>query len=149
MVNFSTWYADWAWGVSLIVVNVVTHVFGLLLINEKVERVQNGVLERYSYRVGFLVIIGTTALLATMLHGIEGVLWAAAYRFVGALPDYHSAVLYSLSAITSYGHTNLVLGMHWQLLGALEALDGMLLFGLTTAFLFGIIQRARGPKRLR
>jgi hypothetical protein len=149
MVNFSTWYADWAWGVSLIVVNVVTHVFGLLLINEKVERVQNDVLERYSYRVGLLVIIGTTALLATMLHGIEGVLWAAAYRFVGALPDYHSAVLYSLSAITSYGHTNLVLGMHWQLLGALEALDGMLLFGLTTAFLFGIIQRARGPKRLR
>jgi hypothetical protein len=28
-------------------------------------------------------------------------------------------------------------------MGALEALDGMLLFGVTTAFLFGIIQRAR------
>ena len=52
--------------------------------------------------------------------------------------------LYSLSAMTSYGHANLDLEEHWQLLGALEALNGMLLFGLTTAFLFGVIQRAWG-----
>jgi hypothetical protein len=31
----------------------------------------------------------------------------------------------------------------WQLLGALQSLNGMLLFGVTTAFLFGIIERAR------
>jgi hypothetical protein len=30
---------------------------------------------------------------------------------------------------------------HWQLMGALEALNGMLLFGLTTAFLFAVIQK--------
>ena len=50
-------------------------------------------------------------------------------------------MLYSLSAITSYGHTNLVLAAHWQLMGALEALNGMILFGLTTALLYGMIQR--------
>ncbi|MGA7873458.1 MAG: hypothetical protein WCA22_21430 [Candidatus Binatus sp.] len=35
----------------------------------------------------FAVVMGVTALLATLLHGIEGVIWAAAYRFLGALPD--------------------------------------------------------------
>jgi len=60
---------------------------------------------------------------------------------LGALPDTRTAMLYSLSAITSYGHANLYLENRWQLMGALEALDGMLLFGLTTAFLFAMIQR--------
>ncbi len=50
-------------------------------------------------------------------------------------------MLYSLSAMTTYGHANRFLEDRWQLMGVLEALDGMLLFGLTTAFLFAMIQR--------
>ena len=67
-------------------------------------------------------------------------IWALAYRLLGALPDGKTAMLYSLSAITSYGHANIDLEPHWQMMGALEALNGMLLFGLTTAFLFKMIQ---------
>jgi hypothetical protein len=80
-------------------------------------------------------------LLATVLHGIEAATWAIAYRLLGALPNTRSAVLYSLSAMTSYGHANLFLEEQWQLMGALEALNGVLLFGLTTAFLFALIQK--------
>ena len=50
-------------------------------------------------------------------------------------------VLDSLSAMTTYGHSNRYLKDQWQLMGALEALNGMLLFELTTAFLFAMIQR--------
>ena len=50
-------------------------------------------------------------------------------------------MLYSLNAITSYGHTNLSLENYWHLMGALEALNGWLLFGLSTAFLFGVIEK--------
>jgi hypothetical protein len=89
----------------------------------------------------FVVVIGVAALLATLLHGIEAANWAAAYRLLGALPDNKSAMLYSLSAMTSYGHANLFLEEQWQLMGALEALNGMLLFGLTTAVLFAMIQK--------
>lgn len=87
------------------------------------------------------MVVGGTTLLATCLHAFEAILWAIAYRHLSALPDNDSAVLYSLSAITSYGHANLVLEPRWQLMGALEALNGWLLFGLTTAFLFGIINK--------
>jgi hypothetical protein len=141
IVSPSAWSASWAWSLPLIVLTVIIHVFGLLRIDQSVEHCENKAVERYSFHVVFVVIIGATALLATLLHGLEGMIWAAAYRLVGALPDDRSAVLYSLSAMTSYGHANLDLEKHWQLMGALEALNGMLLFGLTTAFLFGIIQR--------
>jgi hypothetical protein len=42
--------------------------------------------------------------------------------------------------MTTYGHGSASLAQRWQLMGALEALNGMLLFGLTTAFLFAMIQ---------
>ena len=89
----------------------------------------------------FAVVMSITSLLVTVLHGIEAGLWAAAYRTLGALPDNRSAMLYSLNAITSYGHAELFLKKRWELMGASEALNGMLLFGLSTAFLFAMIQR--------
>jgi hypothetical protein len=135
------WSANWAWSLPLIVLNVVIHVIGLGLINESVVRVLSGAKERHHFRPTFPVVMGVAALLATVLHGIEAATWATAYRLLGALPDTKSAMLYSLSAITSYGHANLFLEEQWQLMGALEALNGMLLFGLTTAFLFAMIQK--------
>ena len=41
--------------------------------------------------------------------------------------------------MTSFGHTNFDLAGHWRLMGALEALNGILLFGLTTAFMFRLL----------
>jgi len=64
------------------------------------------------------------------------------------VPDAKSAMLYSLNAMTTYGHESVSLAPHWQLMGALEALNGMLLFGLTTAFLFAMIQEV-WPRALR
>jgi hypothetical protein len=85
--------------------------------------------------------MSVTITLATILHALEGAVWAGAYRFLDAMPDNRSAMLYSLSAMTTYGHENQALPLQWQMMGSLEALDGMLLFGLTTAFLFAMIQR--------
>ena len=85
--------------------------------------------------------MGMAALLATLLRGFESMFWAVAYRFLDALPDNRSAMLYSLSALTSYGHANLYLKDRWQLMGALEALNGTLMFGLTTAFLYAMMRQ--------
>jgi hypothetical protein len=87
------------------------------------------------------VVSAATTFLATCLHGLEATVWAYAYWLLGALPDVRSSILYSLNAMTSYGHTNLVLQDYWHLMGALEALNGWLLFGLTTAFMFVVIQK--------
>ncbi len=85
-------------------------------------------------------VIGGATLLATLLHGLEAAIWGVIYVFVGSLPDARSAMLYSLGALTTYGNQSVYLEEHWRLLGAIEALNGWLLFGLSTAFLFGLMQ---------
>jgi|SRR5208283_495942 len=136
------WHADWFWGLPLIVLTVLIHVSGLLFISQRVVHGSVGrMIERRHPKVAFVVVLAATTLLATCLHGIEAGIWAFAYLFLGALPDLRSSMLYSLNAMTSYGHTNLNLEDHWRLMGALEALNGWLLFGLTTAFLFAVIEK--------
>jgi hypothetical protein len=137
-VNIATWHADWVWGLPLIVLNVMIHVLCLGTINARI-------VARASQRVNPVgvtaLFVAGAALMATILHAIEGTVWAVTYLGLGALPDLRTAMLYSLSAITSYGHAQIFLDPQWQLLGALEALNGVILFGLTTAFLFGLIQK--------
>jgi hypothetical protein len=136
------WGADWAWGLLLILITLIFHARGLQLIGEEIKskRSDQGRLGKLWSLPTF--IIGATALSVTILHGIEGSVWAVAYRLLGALPDVKSAMLYSLNAMTSYGHANLYLEPRWEMLGALEALNGWILFGLTTAFLFNVIQKS-------
>jgi MFS superfamily sulfate permease-like transporter len=134
------WSADWAWSLPLILLTVVIHVFGLGLINERVVRALSRSMDRRRMVPLFALVMGVAILLVTALHGIEGVAWAIAYYFLGAMPDAKSAMLYSLNAMTTYGHESTQLEPHWAMMGALEALNGVMLFGLTTAFLFAMIQ---------
>ncbi len=48
----------------------------------------------------------------------------------------HSAVNY-----TTLGYGDLIMSVRWRLMGPLEAANGMVMFGVTTALIFGLIQR--------
>jgi len=135
------WLSDWTWAVPIIVLTIILHVVGLAFISTGLTRI-GGRRARLHPMFFFILVMGIAALLATLLHGIEAMVWAGAYSLLGALTDYHSAMLYSVNAMTTYGHESTTLTQRWSLLGSLEALDGMLLFGLTTAFLYGQLQRA-------
>jgi hypothetical protein len=136
----TVWDANWAWSLPLIVITVIFHVIGLVLLNEQVIRARRFLHSGRGFLATFSVVLGTATLVAILLHAVEAGMWAGVYVLIGALPDGRSALLYSLSAITTYGHEHFDLAAHWQLMGALEALDGMILFGLTTAFLYGMIR---------
>ena len=135
------WGADWAWGLPLIVLTVVFHAYALGHINNDVNSRLNRGERRRHFSSAPNFIIGTTALAAAILHGLEGGIWAAAYRLLGASADNKSAMLYSLNALTSYGHADIHLEPRWAMMGALEALNGWILFGITTAFLFSVVQK--------
>jgi hypothetical protein len=137
----AAWGANWAWGIPLIMLTTVVHVLGLGLISERIVGTLQHRMDHRRFTWLFAVAMSVVILLATLLHAFEASLWAVAYLLLGALPNRKSAMLYSLSALTSYGHANVFLTPRWQMLGALESLNGMLLFGLTTAFLFAMIQR--------
>lgn len=136
----SFWVADWLWSVPLILLTVVLHALGLVFIESTaVSRLERRLVNQ-KFRIRFAVVVSVTVLLITVLHGLEAAIWALVYRALDALPTERDAMLYSLNAITSFGHANLYLKDHWQLMGAMEALNGVILFGLTTAFLFTVVQ---------
>jgi len=135
------WRLDWAWGLPLIVLNTVVHVIGLGLLYWKGVRILERLVAGRHFMIVFAVGMSLAVLFAAVLHFLEAVVWATAYVLLGAMPDTKSAMLYSLNAVTTYGHTQLALAPHWRLMGALEALNGVLLSGLTVAALFAMIQR--------
>lgn len=135
------WRANWAWGLPLIVLTVIIHVLGLGLLNLRAMRIFIRAKDRRHPTIWFVMMMGAMTLLATALHGLESTIWACCYLFLGALPDFKYAMLYSLGAMTTFGNSGVFLEERWRLMGAIEALSGWLLFGLTTAFLFGMIQK--------
>jgi hypothetical protein len=136
-----TWGANWAWAMPLIVLTITVHVVGLGVITVRLERMVRKRWTRWSFDVIFVTIISGTAFFATVLLAFEASLWAALYRGLNAMPTVRTAILFSLNVITALGHTQLDLPDGWRLLSALEALNGLLLFGLTTAFLYDGIHR--------
>ena len=134
------WSGNWAWSMPLIVMSVIFHVICMAYINDKVVQYARAHRNKRHFLWVFAIVMGLTTLLVTMLHAAEAAMWAQVYWLLGALPDRKSAMLYSLNAMTTYGHESYNLADHWRLMGALEALNGVILFGLTTAFLFAIIR---------
>jgi hypothetical protein len=147
-VATEAWSNNWAWGLPLIVLTVLVHAFGLVLIRDQIVLELPLVLRARRGSMVLAVLMVVSVLLLTVLHAVEAFAWAGAYVALGARPDVASAILYSLSAMTSYGHANLFLAKEWQLMGAIEALNGMMLFGLSTAFLFAVL-REHWPTRSR
>lgn len=144
VVLADAWPNSWLWGLPIIVLNVLAHCFGLISIRERIVRPLSDAISSKAGQMAFAWLIAATVLAITVLHALEAAVWAFAYVALNALPDWRSAMLYSLSAVTSYGHAGLYLDEHWQMMGALESLNGMMLFGLTTAGLFSVLQNYAG-----
>ncbi|HVG51332.1 MAG TPA: hypothetical protein VM867_06860 [Xanthobacteraceae bacterium] len=139
-LEIDTWGTDWAWSLPLILLNVVIHVFGLAFIYDAVIVLmrETAALRRFMFK--FAEVMGAAVLLIIVLHAAEAITWALAYRALGAFPSNKMAMLYSLGAMTGFGAGNLSLPAPWQMMGVLQSLAGLLLFGLTTAFMFAMFQ---------
>lgn len=148
IADISAWSVDWVWGVPLTVMTLVAHVVWLGIFDRSLVRASRASWFTSSPRLGFIIVMSAAVLLAVLLHAAEAMFWAIAYVALGALPDPRTAMLFSMEAQTSFGHDALFLAPHWQMLGALEALVGVMMFGLTVAFLFSMMQRV-GPANER
>jgi hypothetical protein len=93
------------------------------------------------------VLMVVSVLLLTVLHAVEAFAWAGAYVALGARPDFAFRHALFAQRDDKQWPRNLFLAQHWQLMGAIEALNGMMLFGLSTAFLFAML-REQWPRRL-
>jgi hypothetical protein len=135
---------SWTWGLSLIVLTIAIHVMGVVLIALAGMKVRARLAARSLglwHAIPIVVgVIGVVGLLLATLHGLEAAIWAVVYLWLGALDTPLQAMLFSVDSMATRGASGLVLHQHWQMMGALEAVDGMLLFGISTAYIFTTMQ---------
>jgi hypothetical protein len=136
--------ANWGWGLSLIAVTIAIHAIGIVLISlvflelqARTEKLKLADLRAVLIVVGLVTAAG---FFLVVLHGLEAALWAAAFICLGALDSPLDALLYSVDSMATRGSSGLTLQRRWRMMGALEAVNDMLLFGISTAYLFTIMR---------
>ena len=80
-----------------------------------------------------------------MFHLIEITVWASFFLWKQAMPDLSSALYFSAVTYTTTGYGDLVLPAEWRLVGAVEALTGILMCGWSTGFFFAVVEGMLHP----
>ena len=122
-------------------VTFAIHATGIVLVARAVKSFCSSpkgtaLLQTTSFVILLIVVVAMTL---AAFHLIESGLWAVTYVAVGALPTLADAMLYSVDSMATRGSAGFTLDPHWRMMGAVEAADGMLLFGISTAFLFSLM----------
>ena len=89
-------------------------------------------------------VVVLTAVVLLLLHFIEVVLWALFYFMLpdnAGLTSWPEAIYFSIVTFTTLGYGDITLSPAWRQLSGMEAMVGIVVFGLTTAILFTVIQR--------
>ena len=130
-------------GIGIVAITVILHALGTTAwIRHLGERYPEG--KGLGETRKALAAILTTVLVAIALHALQIVIWAVAYLRlapVGELRTFEEAVYFSFVTFSTLGYGDITLSEGWRLLSGVEALNGILLVGWTTALLFAVVQR--------
>ena len=87
------------------------------------------------------IFITNVAMLLLAAHLVEIGLWALVLERCGEFSNFGAAYYHSAVNYTTLGDSAFAMSARWRLLAALEAGNGMLMFGVSTAAIFAVIQR--------
>ncbi len=76
-----------------------------------------------------------------LVHTVEVLLWAVLYMWLGEFAEFERALYFSTVTFTSLGYGDITLQERWQLLSGFEAMNGIILFGVSTAFVYATIRK--------
>ncbi len=124
------------YGAVLIAVTVLIHAVCLDGIIRVWRAVSIDIKARWRAIALSLAIVGIFA-----AHVIEIWVWAVFYFSVEKIQTWESALYFSTSSYSTVGYGDLVLSEEWRLLGSIEAINGMILFGWSAALIFAGVRR--------
>jgi ion channel len=88
-----------------------------------------------------LTIVVLTISFVFVAHLVEIALWAVLFIMCGEFQNFGFAFYHSAVNYTTLGYGDVIMTPAWKLLGPLEAANGALMFGLSTAIIFAVIVR--------
>jgi hypothetical protein len=80
-------------------------------------------------------------------HTAEVLVWALTYAIVGAAPPDSDLIYFAFVNYTTLGYGDVIPVAAWKLLGPMAAMNGILLFGWSTAVIFEVLRRAMVDNR--
>jgi hypothetical protein len=92
----------------------------------------------------FLLTVVMTSTVAVLMvtHTLEVIVWSVAYSIVDIARPGAGLVYFAFVNYTTLGYGDILPNDRWQLLGPMTAMNGVLLFGWSTAVIFEILRRA-------
>ena len=128
-------------GSALIAVNVLIHAIGTTAwVRFLSQRYVSDML--WGGQRAMLVLVNT-ALIVFALHIVEIVIWAVAYQALvpaNELASFEEAAYFSFVTFTTLGYGDITLSQGYRLLSGIEALNGIILLGWSTAMIFSVVQ---------
>jgi Ion channel len=125
-------------GVAVLLLTAAIHVAITIGLIDMVRTLAS----RFRRRPVFSAAFGLMSLVVLGLmisHVLHVALWAAVFYYPGPIPDLETAFYHSFVNYTTLGYGDIVMPAPWRLLGAIEAADGYLMFGLSTAVMFEVL----------
>ena len=104
---------------------------------------------RYELRLGRagvrfykdVAIVAGATLVALAAHLVAIAMWALVFSWCGEFSQLAGAIYHSAMSYTTLGGADTAMSASWRILAPLEGANGMLMFGVSTAMLFAVIQR--------
>ena len=122
----------------MIVVTSVVHASGMILVLKAI-RSQEGNLYNALRQKQIIWTCGTVLLMA-IVSLVEVTIWASAYLALNAIDGFEQALYFSTVTFTSLGYGDVVLDEKWRLLASFEGVNGIIMFGWTTAIVVAAVQ---------
>jgi hypothetical protein len=97
-------------------------------------------LSRPTLRLVIIMIATVSVLMA--FHISEVTVWSLAYALVDAAPPGADRLYFAFVNYTTLGYGDVVPVQDWRLLGPMTAMNGVLLFGWSTAVIFEVLWKA-------
>ena len=89
--------------------------------------------------LGYMLLLISAFSVIIFLHLTEIAIWAILYYARSLFQDLETSLYFSLTSYTTIGFGDVVLPRAWRMLGGIEGITGVLLCGLSTAFVFAIV----------
>jgi hypothetical protein len=93
-------------------------------------------------RLHLMAVMVVTAATLMVAHTLEVLIWALAYLIIGAAPAGSDLLYFTFVNYTTLGYGDITPVEAWRLTGPMTAMNGILLFGWSTALLFEVLRKA-------
>lgn len=124
-------------GCILIVFSVIVHAYStrFVMIMVRKKRAKAGVYDSKEFWTSIVVLIMFAA------SFIEALAWAFTYLFLDAFNGLDESLYFSIVTFTTLGYGDIVLSNSYRLLASLEAANGIIIFGWSTAIIITVVQK--------